>query len=173
VRGSGAPETLLAALRAAVASLDPTLPVSMATSLDASVAETLAQDRVTTALLTAFAILALVLAAIGVFGVLAGEVSGRRKEIGIRLALGARPAGVTVLVWIRALRPATLGAATGLGVALGLSRMMSALVFGVGTHDPVSFVGVTLVLLGVVSCAALVPAIRATRVSPLEAIRVD
>jgi len=173
VRGGRDAATTLAALRSAVASLDPTLPLSLATSLDASVGDTLAQDRATTVLLGGFAALALVLAAIGVYGVLAGDVGRRRKEIGIRLALGAHPARVTALILRRALRPAAIGAGIGLLVALGVTRMMSALVFGVGTRDPWSFGVVTLVLLGVAACATLFPAVGAARVSPVEVIRID
>jgi predicted permease len=173
VRGSGDAAAMLNTLRAAVASVDATLPLSSATSLGASVGETLAQDRVTTVLLGAFAGLALVLAAIGVYGVLAGDVSRRRKEIGIRLALGAHPMRVIALILGRALRPAAVGTTIGLVVALALTRMMSALVFGVGTRDPMSFGVVTLVLLAVAAVATLIPAVRATRVSPVEVTRVD
>ncbi len=173
VRGGRDAATTLATLRSAVASLDPTLPLSMATSLDASVGETLAQDRATTVLLGGFAALALALAAIGVYGVLAGDVGRRRKEIGIRLALGAHPARVTALILRRALRPAAMGAAIGLLVALGVTNMMSALVFRVGTRDPWTFAVVTLVLLGVAVCATLFPALGAARVSPVEVIRID
>jgi predicted permease len=173
VRGTGDPNALLASLRGAVASLDAHVPLANPTTLAASVGETLSEDRFTTFLLGGFAVLALTLAAIGVYGVLAGDVASRRKEIGIRLALGARPSGVTRLVLGRALRPAAVGAALGIGVALVVSRSMSALVFGVRTWDPVCFALVTSTLLAVAILATLVPARRAARGSPMEAIRVD
>lgn len=173
LRGTGDPQSLISALRAAVAAIDPAIPLEAPTTLDASVSKTLAEDRFTTTLLAAFSALALVLAAIGVYGVLSGDVNRRRKEIGIRLALGARASGVTALVLSRALRPAVIGAAIGLIVALVLARSMSALVFGVGTWDPLSFGIVTVVLLAVAAIATAIPAFRATRVSPIEAIRLD
>lgn len=173
VRGAGDATALLAALRAAVASIDASIPLYQATSLDESVAETLAQDRFTTVLLGAFAVVSLVLAAIGVYGVLSGDVSRRRKEIGIRLALGAQAGGVTALVLRRAFQPAVLGTAIGVIAALALARSMSALVFGIGTWDPLSFALVTVALLAVATIATCIPALRATRVSPIEAIRTD
>jgi putative ABC transport system permease protein len=173
IRGAGDPNALLSALRGAVASLDAHVPLANPTTLEASVGETLSEDRFTTFLLGGFAILALTLAAIGVYGVLAGDIARRRKEIGIRLALGARPSGVTRLVLARALRPAAVGAVIGIAVALVVSRSMSALVFGVRTWDPVSFALVTSTLFAVAALATLVPARRAARGSPMEAIRVD
>jgi hypothetical protein len=172
VRG-GDPRTTLAALRAAVASIDASVPLSGATSFEDSVAEVLAQDRFTTVLLGGFAGLSLILAAIGVYGVLSGDVVRRRKEIGIRLALGARASEVTAMVVRGALRPASIGAGVGVVVALALARFMSALVFGVGTGDPVSFIIVTATLLATAALATLVPALRAARGSPIEAIRLD
>jgi predicted permease len=173
VRGSADPGALLRALRQTLATVDPTIPLFRETSLETAVATTFARDRVTTILLSAFAALALLLAAVGVYGVLAADVARRRREIGIRLALGARGLSVTRMVLRRALGPAVAGIAVGVVIALLLARSMSALVFGVGVNDPSSFIAVTVVLLGVAVAAAMIPAIRATRVSPLEAIRTD
>ncbi len=173
VRGVGGGGELLDALRAGVASIDPTIPLYMATSFESSLSDTLAQDRFTTVLLAAFAIVALVLAGVGVYGVLSGDVTRRRKEIGIRIALGAPLGRVTTLVLERALRPAVAGAAIGILAALAIARSMSALVFGVATWDPASFIVVTATLLVIAIVATLVPAVRAARVSPVEAIRTD
>jgi predicted permease len=173
VRGSGDVNTLLVAVRQALASVDPLVPLYRATSLESAVAASVAQDRFTTALLGAFAVLSLMLAAVGVYGVLSGDVARRRKEIGIRLALGADTASVTRLVLRRGLTPALLGVVIGILVAMLIARSMSTLVYGIGTYDPVSFVAVAGVLLGVAMVATLLPAIRATRVSPLDAIRTD
>lgn len=173
VRGSGDAGPLLAALRQALASVDPTIPLFRQTSLESAVATTFARDRLTTILLSAFATLSLLLAAVGVYGVLSADVSRRRREIGIRIALGARASSVPNMVLRRALKPAAIGIAVGLAVALLLARFMSALVYGVGVNDPASFVAVTVVLLAVAVVAAIIPAIRATRVSPLEAIRAE
>jgi predicted permease len=173
LRGSGDPTALLAALRQAVASLDSHVPLANPTTLEASIGETMSEDRFTTFLLGGFAVLALTLAAIGVYGVLAGDVANRRKEIGIRLAIGARQSEVVRLVLVRALRPAAIGAVVGIATALAVSRSMSALVFGVRTWDPVSFALVTSTLLAVAILATLIPARRAAAGSPMEAIRVD
>jgi predicted permease len=173
VRGSGDSGALLATLRQTLAAVDPTIPLFRQTSLESAVATTFARDRVTTVLLSAFAVLALLLAAVGVYGVLAADIARRRREIGIRLALGARRWSVPGMVLRRALTPAVIGIAFGLGVALLLARSMSALVYGVGVNDPASFIVVTMVLFAVAIISALIPAARATRVSPLEAIRAD
>ena len=173
VRGGGDANVLLGALRQSLAAVDATVPLYRATSLDRAVATTMAQDRLTTALLAAFAVLALLLAAVGVYGVLSGDVTRRRKEIGIRLALGANAGAVTTMVFRRALAPAVVGVAIGIVLALVLARSMSALVFGIGAYDAVTFVAVTVTLLVVATSASIVPAVRATRVSPLEAIRTD
>jgi predicted permease len=173
VRGSGDVGGLLGAVRQSLASIDATIPLYRATSLDRAVAITMAQDRITTMLLAAFAVLALLLAAVGVYGVLSGDVNRRRKEIGIRLALGATGGTVTGMVLRRGLTPAVIGVGIGIGLALLLARSMSALVFGIGAYDAETFLVVTAALLVVAMSASIVPALRATRVSPLEAIRTD
>ena len=126
-----------------------------------------------TTLLSAFALLALALAAVGVHGVLSADVTRRRKEIGIRLALGARPGAVYTLVLAQALPAAVRGMVIGLVAALLVSRAMSALVFGIGTSDPASFAIVIGVLAIVATAATWLPAFFASRVSPLEAIRAE
>lgn len=173
VRGSGDPATLLAAVRSAVGAIDSKIPLASPTTLEASVDATLAEDRFTTLLLSAFAALALILAAVGVYGVLAADVKRRQKEIGIRLALGARGRGVVALLLRQSLRPALVGAAIGLAIALASARWMASLVFGVGTWDPASFAGVAVGLIGIAAIATLIPALKATRVSPVDAIRTD
>jgi putative ABC transport system permease protein len=171
VRGDVKPEALVGALRATLRSVDPTLPLYEVTTLADAVDRSLARDRFTTALLSVFAIVSLLLAAVGIYGVFAAEVTARHKEIGVRLALGARGRGVLRLVLGRALVLAVSGAAIGVAAGLLLARAMSALVFDVATWDPLSFVAVTGLLLGVAMVATLVPALRAARISPLEAIR--
>jgi putative ABC transport system permease protein len=173
VRGAIAPEKLIPALRDAVSSVDPRLPLHLVGSLSSTVGESLARDRFTTTILTVFAIVSLLLASVGIYGVFSGDVAARRKEIGIRLALGSRPSGVIGLVLRRALVLAIVGSMCGIVIGLIAARSMSLLVFGVGTADPMSFVTVTVALLGVAMLATLVPALRAARVSPLDAIRND
>jgi putative ABC transport system permease protein len=171
VRATLAPEMLVPELRATLRSLDPTLPLHGLTSLTDAVADSVARDRFTTALLSIFAIVSLLLAAVGIYGVFAAEVTARHKEIGVRLALGASGRGVLGLVLRRALVLAVAGALIGVTAGLLLARPMSALVFDVTTWDPLSFASVAGLLLAVAMIATLLPALRAARISPLEAIR--
>jgi putative ABC transport system permease protein len=171
VRTTLTPDAVVHELRATLRSLDPTLPLHEVTTLTDAVGRSVARDRFTTALLSVFAIVSLLLAAVGIYGVFAAEVTARHKEIGVRLALGARETGVLKLVLGRALVLAVTGAGIGVTAGLLLARPMSALVFDVATWDPLSFAAVVGLLLGVALAATLVPALRAARISPLEAIR--
>jgi predicted permease len=173
VRATADGASLAASLRSVVAVLDPAVPVYQVTMLDDLVGRALSRDRFTAALLGAFALVSLLLAAVGIYGVFAGDVAQRRKEIGIRVALGAPMRGVIALVMRRAVTRALVGVALGIIGALLAARAMRALLFGVGAADPVSFVGVAALLVLVAVGATLVPALRAARVSPLAAIRVD
>ena len=122
-------------------------------------------------LMTVFAIVALLLAAVGFYGLMSYSVQQRTQEIGIRMALGALPSDVRNMILVQGLRLAAIGVIAGVGAALILTRVMVSLVFGVRTYDPVVFVGVALLLSAVAVVAALIPAYRATRVDPLAAIR--
>jgi ABC-type antimicrobial peptide transport system permease subunit len=173
VRGDASPEALLASLRSTVRAMDPALPLYEATRLTDAVNEALAQDRFTTVVLSVFALVSLLLAAVGIYAVFAAEVTARHREIGVRLALGARPGGVVSLVLRRALGLAVTGAVLGVGAGLLLSRALSRLVFQVATSDLLSFAVVAALLLLVAMLATLLPAMRAARIPPLEAIRAD
>jgi ABC-type antimicrobial peptide transport system permease subunit len=173
VRGTGDPNAIVAALREVLRSVDATVPLYRATALQTTVSETLAEDRLVTTLLSAFALLALALSAVGVHGVLSADVIRRRKEIGIRLALGAGRQSVYTFVFGQAIPAAIRGLLIGLVAALLAARAMSALVFGIGTWDLLSF-GIVIGVLALVAIAATwLPAFLASRVSPLEAIRTD
>jgi ABC-type antimicrobial peptide transport system permease subunit len=133
--------------------------------------DALAQPRFYLLLLSLFATLAVVLAAVGIYGVVAYVAGQRRREIGVRMALGAGPADVVGLVVWQGLKPALLGAAIGLAVALGGSNAVGALLYEVSPRDAVVMTIVTVVLLIVVVLACMVPAARATRVPPTTALR--
>jgi predicted permease len=159
------------ALQQAVWSLDPELALSGIEGLDRTLAESIARPRFTTALLGAFAAVALVLASVGVHGVLSFAVVQRTREIGIRLALGASRAAVLGMVVGRGLRLTLVGAAAGLAGALAVSRLLESLLFGVGTRDPASFAAAPVLLIAVAIVASWIPARRATRVDAMITLR--
>ncbi len=165
------PLSLAAVVRGAVHDLDPDLPVARIETLSRIVAASIAQPRFYTLLLTAFAGTALFLAALGLFGVISVGVSQRTREIGVRIALGARSADVLGLVLREAATLAVLGIAVGLVAALALSRTLSTLLFNLSPTDPLAFAAAPLVLLLTAVVAALLPARRAARVDPIEALR--
>jgi putative ABC transport system permease protein len=132
-----------------------------------------AQPRLNATLLGVFAAVALLVAAIGTYGVLAYSVSQRTKELGLRMALGADRQGVLTLIVREGLTVALAGIAAGAAAALLLSRALSALVYGVSIHDPSTYVEVTVVLVVIALVASIVPAVRASRVDPMVALRLD
>jgi putative ABC transport system permease protein len=173
VRAAGDPAALASALVARVHSLDPDLAVADIQTMPQVVRSSLAGPRFNASLLGLFAGFALFLSAIGIYGVLAYAVSQQRHEIGIRMALGARPRHVLRFVLAWGTRLACLGAVFGIVAALALTRLMKGLLYGVGSTDPLTFAGVTLLLLVVALLASYVPARRATRVDPMIALRCE
>ena len=166
----GAP-AVAAALAEATRALDPQIAVSAVRGLDAVGGEALRQPRLLTFLLSTFAGAALALAALGVYGVLAYGVAQRRREIGIRMAVGARSGDVARLILGDGLRPAMVGAALGLASAAGVVRAVRGLLFEVPTSDPLSWLAAAGVLLLAAVLACVVPAIRAARVQPASVLR--
>jgi ABC-type antimicrobial peptide transport system permease subunit len=162
-----------AIVRKTVESIDPQLAVYDVRTLDALIADNAAQPRVTAWLVGMFAILALLLAAIGVYGVLAYLVAQRTREIGVRIALGARPGSVLRLVVGQSLRVAALGITIGVAAALLLAPQIESQLFGVKPRDPLTLGAVAAVLLWVALLASYLPARRATRVDPLTALRTE
>jgi putative ABC transport system permease protein len=172
VRGTGAAATgIAAALRGELKAVDPALPLFDVHTLEQAVSDSLLLPRLVNGLLLAFALLALLLASIGIYGVMALNVSQRVHEFGIRLALGATPGEVRALVLRQGMRLVLLGAALGLAGAAGLTRYLGALLFQVPPLDPATFSAVTLLLLLVALAACYVPARRATALDPLAALR--
>jgi putative ABC transport system permease protein len=171
LRVAGEPMRLVGPIRAEVRALDPRLPVANVRLMTDVVDASMATPRLTGTLLTIFAGLALLLAAVGVAGVLAYLVSRRRREIGIRMALGASRGNVLALIVRRGVLYAGFGIAAGVAAALFLTRLMEGLLFGVAPRDPLTFVAVSAVLLVIAALASLIPALRAARVDPLEALR--
>ena len=167
------PASLTAAARAQVFSVDPNLPLSNIATLDAVVAKSISQQRFYMLLLAVFASVALLLAAIGIFGVLSYAVSQRTREIGIRMALGAPARTVVHLIVRQAMVFVLCGVAAGTITALFVSRTMTKMLFSVTPTDPVTFAAVAGVLAGVALFASYLPARRATRVDPIVALRAE
>jgi predicted permease len=170
-RWQGDPVTLAPAVRAIVRAIDPALPLFGVEPLSETLSHSVGQRRFTMLVLGVFAAVALLLAIVGVHGVLSYTVAQRTREIGIRMALGADRSDVRGLVVMQAARLAAWGLTLGLLGALAVSRALSTLLYGVGATDPATFAEVALVLGAVALVASYLPAHRATRVSPVEALR--
>ncbi len=160
-------------VRAMVQSVDPELPVYGAQTLNDAVTASLEQRRFSMDIVAAFAVTALLLAALGIYGVISYIVNERTHEIGIRLALGAQPADILKMVLRQGLSLAIAGAAVGLLGALIVARLMAGLLYGVRPTDPLTFAGVALLLIGVALLACYIPARRAMRVDPMVALRYE
>lgn len=171
VRSAGDPVALAEPIRRIVHDLDPEQPVAEIRTMEDIVGQTLARQRFSAILLAGFSMAALLLAAVGIYGVLAYSVSERTREVGVRIALGAEPGGIVAMVMRDGLRLVIAGMALGIGGALALSNLLKTLLFGVGPHDPVTFILVPLVLMGAALLAAYVPARRASQVDPMQALR--
>ena len=171
IRTTGDPMALLPAVRREVRAMDATLPVADARSMRDVQAMQLTDRRLPMQLMAAFAVLAVILAAVGVYGVMAYSVAARTREIGVRVALGARPGNVFGMVVRQGLRAAVVGLALGLIGAAALGRFLTTLLYGIRATDGATFVVVAVVLLAVVLAACLVPARRAVRIDPRDALR--
>jgi putative ABC transport system permease protein len=173
VRTSVDPESLAPSIRAAVWSVDKDIPVNNLKTMDQLIAETTTEPRFYLILLSIFAAAALILSAVGVYGVMSYAVAQRRHEIGIRMALGARTADVLKLVVGQGMALALVGVALGLAGAFALTRTLRNLLSTVEPTDPAVFAAVALMIIVVALLASLIPACRAVKVNPVVALRLE
>jgi putative ABC transport system permease protein len=173
VRTAADPAALTAAVTEEVHKVDPTLPVTQVTTLDGLLSHSLSPRRFSAVLIGVLAGLALALSAVGIYGVMSYTVGQRTQEIGIRMALGAQPSSMLVLILGRGTRLALAGIATGVLGALALTRFLSSLLFEVQAKDPLTFAGVAVLLMAVALAACYIPARRAMKVDPMVALRYE
>jgi putative ABC transport system permease protein len=173
VRAAGSPAALAGAVRAAARAFDPDLPVSRLRTMDELVRRRMFQPRVYGIMFGVFGLAALLLASLGLYGVMAYAVAQRTQEIGVRMALGARPADVLRLIVRTGARLAAIGLAIGLPAAFATARVLRGALYGVGVADPATFVGIPILLAAVALLASYVPARRAARVDPVVALRAE
>jgi len=170
IRASREPSSLAASVTSAVHAMEPEAPVNVRT-LDDVVGDTIARPRAISIVVAAFALVALVLAAVGIYGVMAYSVKARTQEIGVRMALGASAGAVLRMILGQALRLVLVGLAAGLGAAALLTRLLQRLLFEVEPLDRWTFIVTTLVLLAAATIASFVPAVRGMRMTPTDALR--
>jgi putative ABC transport system permease protein len=173
VRTNGDAKSIVPSLRSALQGIDRNLPLGHIRTMDELLSSSVAEPRFRMLLLVIFAAMALILAAIGIFGVMAYVVSRRTQEIGVRMALGASRGKVLGMVLNEGLRVVLLGVVIGIGAALGLTRLIKSWLFLVRPADPMTFVGVSLMVIAVAALACYIPARRATRVDPMVALRYE
>jgi predicted permease len=170
-RAAGDPRSIAGAMRAAVREVDADVPVAELQTMQEVLADSVAQRRFQMTLAASFAGTALLLAALGIYGVVSYSVTRRRNEMGVRMALGARPQNLYRLVTAQAMRPVALGLAAGLAAALAAGRVLASLLYGISPRDPVTMTAVAGVLVTVALAACAIPARRAASVAPMEALR--
>jgi putative ABC transport system permease protein len=171
VRSTSDPSTVMAAIRAQVRELDRDLPVTELRQLAELVSQSVSRPRFYTMILGVFAAIALILAAVGIYGVISYAVSLRTRELGIRIALGASGRQVSGLVLQQGVSLALAGVVIGGAGAYWLTRLLAKLLFGVSATDPLTFLGVAGLLTGIAAIASFIPARKAARVDPLLAMR--
>jgi len=165
--------TVLPGIRSRMEAFDRDLPLYEVRQMDEIVTASFAGPRVTTNLLGAFAVIALLLAAVGIYGVISYSVAGRTREIGVRVALGAEGREIARLILVEGARPVVVGVVMGLAAAWASTRLVESLLFGVEPSDPLTFAAVTVVIVVGAATSMLAPAWRAARVEPATALRQD
>jgi putative ABC transport system permease protein len=167
------PEPLTSRVRSTIARLDPSVPIANVQLLDEQVTRSMAQSSFTTALLMGAAFLAILLSAVGLYGVISYGVTSRQAELGVRLALGARPSSVRMMVIRQTLNLVLVGLAIGITASLLFTQVLSGFLFGISPRDPATLVGLSILMVGIGIAAAAAPAWRASRVDPMVALRCD
>jgi ABC-type antimicrobial peptide transport system permease subunit len=173
VRTTAGPERLAATVRREAAALDASIPVLQTLSMSDQYDNSIAQERMLTTLCGFFGTLAVLLAAVGLYGVMAHSVARRVREIGIRMALGAQMREVLWLILREVTWMVGIGALVGLPVAFFLTRLVTTYLYGLTPQDPLSIIGSVALLLAITAAAGLIPALRATRVDPMVALRYE
>jgi putative ABC transport system permease protein len=173
VRTRVPPSSLIAAVRSEVSAMDRNLPIAKVSTMEELAGSSVALPRLHTLLLAIFGALALGLAAVGLYGVIAQLVAQRRHEVGVRIALGARPQAIVGSIVGRAMSLVAIGLLIGCGLALALTHLMSTLLFGVTPTDVPTFAGSAMVLLATSALASYLPARRAASVDPIVALRCE
>jgi putative ABC transport system permease protein len=173
VKTAAAPSSLISSLRAQVAAIDPDLPIAKVQTAKQVISSATQGRRFTMSLMTLFAGLALVLAAIGLYGVISYSVAQRTQEIGVRMALGARISDVLLMVLREGLAVTATGVFVGLAAALAVVQLLDKLLFGVAAHDAITFTVVAGILLAVGILSSLMPARRASKIDPMVALRYE
>jgi ABC-type antimicrobial peptide transport system permease subunit len=171
VRTAGAPQSIAETIRRKLFELEPRRSVYDILPLEAQLDDAFAENRVRAGLLTSFAITALLLACIGLYGTLSYLVNTHRKEVGLRLALGAFPGQIARQFLAQGLGASILGSIAGLGLAFMLTRRLAGMLYGVSPSDPETLCAVVLIMFGVAALASLIPSIRAARVDPIVVLR--
>jgi putative ABC transport system permease protein len=173
LRAAAEPTALMNAARDEVLKIDPTQPVSSLKTVERMIHERTSPKRIMTAMMSVFAVIALLLAGVGLYAVMSYAVSQRTHEIGIRLALGARKHDILRLVIAQGLKFTLIGLALGMAGAFALTRIMAPLLYGVTATDPLTFILISLSLTGVALLACWIPARRATNIDPMIALRCE
>ena len=158
-------------MRLAIKQIEPLRSVYDIAPLEDRIAGAFTENRLRTWLLALFALTALTLACVGVYGTLSYVVSHRRREVGLRLALGAARSGIVRQFLLQGIRVSAIASIAGLALSLALSRALRGMLYGVSTVDPLIFVGVVVIVLSIAALAALIPAVRAARVDPMHVLR--
>jgi ABC-type antimicrobial peptide transport system permease subunit len=173
VRSAQDTAELTSMIRTVLARMDPSLPIDYAMTFARKVAESVAIDRLLTILSSALALLATLIAAIGLYGILAYTVAQRTREIGVRMAVGARPGQIRTMILGQVAKMTIVGSVIGIAAALGVGRLVQSLLFETSGGDPMTILAATLLLTLVVLAAGFAPAYRASKVHPMEALRYE